>query len=124
MGVRRAFASGQSSLRGLVRLRGAVVVTHGIRWSRFAQPPATSWHPVGMRGGGMGRGTTKDTKDTKAPGFGFRVFRVFRGSQSPQGGCARCCESGRVDGVVSVRSVAGTRRASGWEPWGRGLSHG
>jgi hypothetical protein len=125
MDVRKTFALGNTAMRVLASLRGAVVVTHEIRGCRFAQPPGSTVHPVGMGGGRMGRGTTKDTKATKAPGLGFRVFRVFRGSQSPRRRGAGAANLVWVDGalgwgpVASVRSVVGTRLVSRWDGRGR-----
>jgi hypothetical protein len=69
MDVCLAFASGHWSLPVLAPLRVAVVVTHGMRGCRFAQPPATGWHPSGMNGdGGCGRGRPRSRRCGAADG--------------------------------------------------------
>ena len=93
-------------------------------WRRCGPLPARGGHSVGMRGGRMGWGTTKDTKDTKVRGIWFWcVSCVSWITKSPARLC-RWWESGRGRwggvGALRRRDEAGIRlgcAGEGIESW-------
>ena len=110
--VFRVFRGSQSPRRGCaggVQIQaGSMGFWVGNRWCRFAQPPATGWHPFGMTGDGNAAG------DVRAPGVGGGRAR----------GATHHGELGLVDGVIAPVSSRWGGSSRGGNQRGRGIVAG